>query len=81
MTTILKNTAANIPFVGRMTSNAVLDRMAQPYLKRPVGRPPEQLREWCHEFYYKAESWEQHRRIVLVVSERPDDLFYITFFW
>lgn len=72
--------AANIPFVGRMTSNAVLDRMAQPYLKRPAGRPPQQLREWCHEFYYKAESWEQHRRIVLVVSERPDDLFLHHFF-
>lgn len=54
--------------------------MAQPYLKRPVGRPLEQSREWCHEFYYKAESWDQHRRIVLVVSERPDDLFLHHFF-
>lgn len=72
--------AENIPFVGCIASNAVLDRMAQPYLKRPVGRPPEHLREWCHEFYYKAESWDQHRRIVLVVSERPDGLFLHHFF-
>lgn len=72
--------AAEIPFVGRITSNAVLERMARPYLKRPAGRPPAQLREWCHEFYYKAESWDKKRRIVLVVSERPDDLFLHHFF-
>lgn len=72
--------AANVPFVGRITSNAVLDRMTQPYLKRPAGRPSEQLLEWCHEFYYKAESWDQYRRIVLVLSERPDDLFLHHFF-
>src|SRR5699024_11309457 len=48
--------AANIPFVGRMTSNAVLDRMAQPYLKRPAGRPPRRLPVWCHELHYNQAS-------------------------
>ena len=38
-------------FTGNPTLSA-LDRMAQPYLKRPAGRPPAHLREWCHEFYY-----------------------------
>ena len=27
-------------FVGRLKTNAVLDRLAQPYLQRPAGRPP-----------------------------------------
>src|SRR5690554_1661407 len=71
---------ANIPFVGRIKSNAVLEREAAHYLRRPPDRPPLEPREWCHAFYYKAENWDQHRRIVLVVSERPDDLFLHHFF-
>jgi hypothetical protein len=64
--------------------NMLVDCPAIPYLsakrhttskKRPVGRPTHQLREWCHEFYYQAQSWEKPRRIILVVCEQPDDLF------
>ena len=29
-------------FVGRLKGNAVLDRLAEPHLKRPVGRPPKE---------------------------------------
>ncbi len=72
--------AAKIPFVGRIASNATLEKLAQPHLKRPPGRLSAYLREWCHEFYYKAEGWDKPRRIVLVVSERPDDLFLQHFF-
>lgn len=72
--------AEAIPFVGRLGSNAVLERKAEPYLKRPPGRPPAEPREWCHEFYYKADRWQKARRIILVVSERPDDLFLHHFF-
>ncbi len=71
---------ANIEYVGRLSSNTVLEREAAHYLKRPVGRPTHQLREWCHEFYYQAPSWEKPRRIILVVCEQPDDLFFKTFF-
>ena len=28
------------PYVARVKNNAVLDRMAEPFLRRPVGRPP-----------------------------------------
>lgn len=61
---------ANIEYVGRLSSNTVLEREAAHYLKRPVGRPTHQLREWCHEFYYQAQSWEKPRRIILVVCEQ-----------
>lgn len=70
-----------IEYLGRLRPNAALDRLAEPYLKRPPGRPPHEPRQWCHEFTYQAESWPQPRRVVLVVQERPDDLllhhFYI----
>jgi hypothetical protein len=53
---------ANIPFVGRINSNAALERMAQPYLKRPPGRPPAHLREWCHEFYLQGRKLQRAPR-------------------
>lgn len=37
---------ANIEYVGRLSSNTVLEREAAHYLKRPVGRPTHRLREW-----------------------------------
>lgn len=71
---------AKIEYVGRIASNAVLERMAEPYLKRPVGRPTIEPREWYHEFYYQADSWLKARRIILVVCERPGELFLHHFF-
>lgn len=71
---------AKIEYVGRIASNAVLERKAEPYLKRPVGRPTHELREWYHEFYYKARCWSKARRIILVVCERPGELFLHHFF-
>ena len=61
-------------------NNAVLDRMAEPYLRRPPGRPPREGRVWCHELRYQADSWEHPRRVVLVVVERPGELF-VDHFW
>jgi hypothetical protein len=68
------------PYVARVKNNAVLNRMAEPYLKRPVGRPPEQPRTWFHELTYKAKSWSHARRVVLVVLERTGQLF-LDHFW
>ena len=71
---------AKIEYVGRIASNPVLERMAEPYLKRPVGRPTHELREWYYEFNYKARRWSKARRIILVVCERPGELFLHHFF-
>lgn len=68
------------PYVARIKNNRVLDRLAEPYLKRPAGRPPEQPRTWHHELSYQAASWSQPRRAVLVVQERPGELF-LHHFW
>jgi hypothetical protein len=68
------------PYVARVKNNAVLDRMAEPFLKRPVGRPPKEPRTWFHELTYQAKSWSRPRRVVLVTLERPGQLF-LDHFW
>jgi hypothetical protein len=60
-------------YVARLRSNRALDRLAQPHLKRPPGRPPREGRTWVHELTYQAGTWHTPRRVVLVVLERPGD--------
>lgn len=62
-----------IPYICRLRSNATLERMAEPSLRRPPGRPPAEGRTWFHELSYRAGTWSRARRVVLVVLERPDD--------
>ncbi len=68
------------PYAARVRNNKVLDRMAEPFLKRPAGRRPAAPRTWLHEQHYRAGSWSRDRRVVLVVLEREDDL-YLHHFW
>ena len=70
--------AEGIDYVARIRNNAVLDRMAQPYLRRPPGRPPREGRVWCHELRHQADTWEHARQVVVV--ERPGELF-VDHFW
>ena len=67
-------------YVARVRNNQVLDRLAEPFLKRPPGRPPAEPRTWFHEMNYAAGSWSKPRRVVLVVQERPGEL-YLHHFW
>jgi hypothetical protein len=64
-----------IEYVFRVNNNRALDRMAEPLLIRPPGRRPAQPREWLHELEYRAGSWSEPRRVVIVVQERKDELF------
>jgi hypothetical protein len=68
------------PYVARVRNNAVLNRMALPYLRRPAGRPPAEPRTWLYEMSYQAKSWSKPRRVVLVVLEREGELF-LHHFW
>jgi hypothetical protein len=62
-----------VRFVGRLKSNPVLDRLAQPYLTRPVGRPPREGYERVVELgLYQAETWAFPQRLLLVVIDDPD---------
>ena len=60
-------------FLGRLRGNPVLDRLAEPYLKRPVGRPLKEGYEDVFELgLYQAESWKHPQRLLLVVVDQPD---------
>lgn len=60
-------------FIGRLKSNAVIDRLAAPHLKRPVGRPPAEGYECLVELgQYRAEGWRHAQRLILVVIDEPD---------
>jgi len=66
-------TEGNTRFVGRLKSNAVLDRLAQPHLTRPVGRPPREGYEKIIELGpHRAASWRHAQRLILVVVDQPD---------
>lgn len=76
-----------IRFVGRLRSNDVLEKLAQPHLCRPVGRPPKEGYEKVIDLgQYQAEPWRHSQRLILVVVDRPDpktgqlDLFPRHFF-
>lgn len=74
-------------YVARIRNNATLNRMANPYLDRHTGsvkdlveaclaeRGAEEPRTWLYEERYQAGSWSRERRVVLVVQERPGELF------
>jgi hypothetical protein len=62
-------------FVGRLNNNAKLDRIAEPYLRRPVGRPPKEGYEWVVDLgwdTYRADSWRHPQRVILVLVDKPD---------
>ena len=60
-------------YVARLKTNAALEHLAAPLLRRPPGRPPAEGRLWLHELSYRAKSWSRPRRVVLVVLERSDE--------
>ena len=71
----------SVPYIARIRKNEVLNRMAKLYLTQPAGRSPKAPpRLWFHELTYQAESWDRARRVVLVVRERPGEL-YPDHFW
>jgi len=65
--------AEGVPYVCRIRSNATLERLAAPHIRRPPGRPPAEGRTWLHELRYRAKSWNRERRVVLVVVERAGE--------
>ena len=72
--------ARGIDYVSRLRANPVLDRLADPFMKRPPGRRPAEPRTWLYELRYQADSWDKPRRVILVVKERADDLLLDRFF-
>ena len=44
-------------------------------LKRPVGRPPHEVRRYHASFSYRAGSWTKPRRVVAKVEWHPGELY------
>ena len=60
----------------RIKSNAVLERLAKPYLDNIPPHQPESQCEWTAELSYQANTWSHPRRIVMVIVEQKQmDLF------
>jgi len=48
----------------RLPANQVLQQKIEYLLKRPVGRPPGEVRRYYANFRYQAQSWKTPRRVV-----------------
>lgn len=59
----------------RLPANAVLQRSISHLLKRPVGRPPHEVRRYYASFSYRAASWDRPRRVVTKVEWHPGELY------
>jgi len=60
----------------RLPANAVLNRLIDPYLTRPVGRPPKsgvQIR--LVDLRYQAKNWDKDRRVVAKIERHDGELF------
>src|ERR687883_1398653 len=59
----------------RLPANAVLQASIAWLLKRPVGRPPHEVRRYHASFRYRAGSWAKPRRVVAKVEWHPGELY------
>jgi Transposase DDE domain group 1 len=67
--------AERIKYAIRLPANRILqDRIAY-LLKRPVGRPPNEVRRYYANFTYQAASWSKPRRVIAKVEWHPGELY------
>src|SRR5215213_1543397 len=59
----------------RLPANAVLQASIGWLLKRPVGRPPHEVRRYYASFSYRAKSWNKSRHVVAKVEWHPGELY------
>ena len=56
--------AESMGYVIRLPANRILQDKIGHLLKRPVGRPPHEVRRYYASFSYQAQSWKKPRRVV-----------------
>ena len=59
----------------RLPANQVLQDKIGHLLKRPVGRPPLEVRRYYASFRYQAQSWNKPRHVVAKVEWYPGELY------
>jgi Transposase DDE domain group 1 len=67
--------AEGFKYAIRLPANSVLQESIGYLLKRPVGRPPIEVRRYHTSFSYRAQSWMMPRRVVAKVEWHPGELY------
>jgi hypothetical protein len=67
--------AEGIGYAIRLPANRVLQDGIGYLLKRPVGRPPHEVRRYYASFSYQAQSWDRSRQVVAKVEWYPGELY------
>src|SRR5262245_31522544 len=67
--------AERIKYAIRLPANQVLQGRIGYLLKRPVGRPPNEVRRFHANFSYQAATWTKPRRVNAKVEWHPGELF------
>ena len=64
-----------IKYAIRLPANQVLQDRISYLLKRPVGRPPNEVRRFYANFTYQAGSWTKPRRVIAKVEWNSGELY------
>jgi hypothetical protein len=67
--------AEGVLYAIRLPANNVLQESIAHLLKRPVGRPPKDVRRYHASFSYQAGTWDKPRRVVAKVEWHPGELY------
>src|SRR5262249_55596968 len=67
--------AERIKYAIRLPANQVLQSRIGYLLKRPVGRPSNEVRRFHANFTYQAGSWTKPRRVIAKVEWHPGELY------
>ncbi len=67
--------AEGFKYTIRLPANPVLQQSIGWLLKRPVGRPPHEVRRTYTSLRYQAKSWSRSRRVVAKVEWHPGELY------
>ena len=67
--------AEDMLYAIRLPANKVLQESIAHLLKRPVGRPPKDVRRYHASFSYQAGTWDKPRRVVAKVEWHPGELY------
>src|SRR5262245_28989602 len=67
--------AERIKYAIRLPTNQVLQGRIGYLLKRPVGRPPNEVRRFHANFSYQAGTWTKPRRVTAKVEWHPGELY------
>jgi len=62
-------------YVIRLPANRILQEKIRHLLKRPVGRPPHEVRRYYASLSYQAQSWKKPRRVGAKVEWHPGEVY------